>query len=294
MSYPFVQGISFGPLKGPVKAFAIHMAEGGGTVGYLRDDSTPPARSVSVHYVIEYTGQIVQMLREGDASGSINPNDLRTTDDAAVFGATVRKQVMGSWDHDPNSAVLSCEIEGYASAGPNAFQKAALGRLVDDIRSRHPAMGLLGHRDYQDYKPCPGKLIPWSSLGGHGPYQPQEVDVPTQSYTWPTPTPPPNGTVVMVGTGHYYQTPDLVMHAIDTAAFNTTPPRAATGPVTLTIPLNAAGDVKAYIIGPKVAYVSAKDVTFTPTDVTAAVNAALDHVAVPVAALVTAIGEARP
>jgi hypothetical protein len=167
MTYPFVAAAAqYGARKGPVKAFVVHMAEGGGTVGFL---SRPNARNVSVHYVIERTGRIVQMVRESEASGSINPNDLRTTDDPATFGATVRKAVMGEWDRDPNSAAITVEVEGFAADGPNPAQQAALKALIADVRSRFPTMGLLGHRDFQDYKACPGKLIPWSELGGPGP-----------------------------------------------------------------------------------------------------------------------------
>lgn len=166
-NYPFVKSAAqYGTRKGPVKAFVAHMAEGGGTVGFL---SRPNLRGVSVHYVIEYSGRIVQMLLESDASGSINPSGLRTTDDAATFGATVRKLVMGEWDGDPNSAIITVEIEGFAAAGPNVAQRAALVALVNDVRSRFPSMGLLGHRDFTDTKACPGKLIPWDLLGGHGP-----------------------------------------------------------------------------------------------------------------------------
>lgn len=167
MTYTFVQAYhDYGLRKGPVKAFVVHMAEGGGTVGYLSRDAS---RGVSVHYVIEYSGRIVQMLREDHASGSINPGLLRTTEGPAPYGAKVRKLVMGSWDSDPNAAVISLEIEGFAAAGPNDDQRRALLHLVTDVRSRFPKMGLLGHRDFADYKACPGGKIPWSILGGHGP-----------------------------------------------------------------------------------------------------------------------------
>lgn len=167
MTYPFVQAFyDYGARSGPVRAFVVHMAEGGGTVGYLSRESP---RGVSVHYVIEYSGRIVQMLREDHASGSIDPGKLRTTEGPAPYGATVRKAVMGQWDRDPNAAVISCEIEGFAAAGPNDPQRAALFHLVADVRTRYPTMGLLGHRDFQDYKACPGGRIPWTILGGHGP-----------------------------------------------------------------------------------------------------------------------------
>ena len=167
MAYPFVKAYhDYGRRLGPTLAFVIHMAEGGGTVGYL---SRQQSRGVSVHYVIEYSGRIVQMLQEDHASGSINPNDLRTTDGPAPFGATPRKAVLGRWDTNPNEAVLSVEIEGFALQGPNASQRAALKELVRDIRTRYPDIGLLGHRDFADYKRCPGAFIPWAQLGGHGP-----------------------------------------------------------------------------------------------------------------------------
>lgn len=173
MTYPFIQAYNdYGLRRGPVQAFVVHMAEGGGTVGYL---SRSQPRGVSVHYVIEYSGRIVQMLLESHASGSINPNDLRTTEGPAPYGATVRRDVMGAWDADPNAAVISLEMEGFATDGPNDSQVAALRALVSDVRSRYPSMGLLGHRDFQDYKACPGPHIPWAALGGHG--QGSEADM---------------------------------------------------------------------------------------------------------------------
>lgn len=177
MTYPFVAGIDYGPRKGPALAFCIHMAEGGNTVNFLKASNTPP-RGVSVHYVIETTGRIVQMVKETSASGSINPNELRTDDDPDRFyGVTARQAVMGAWDYDPNSAVLSVEIEGFAAVGPNAAQHGSLKALVADIRSRYPDIRLLGHRDFTNTKACPGKLIHWSDLGGHGEEPMKDIDV---------------------------------------------------------------------------------------------------------------------
>ena len=182
--YPFVHArYDYGLRKGPVKAFVVHMAEGGNTVAYLANN---PPRGVSVHYVIERDGRIVQMLLETHASGSINPTELRTTDDVdGFYGATAAKAVMDDWWRDPNSAVISLEIEGFASAGPNSAQNASLTALVNDVRTRYPAMGLLGHRDFTSTKACPGKLIHWSELGGHGPAQ--EADVTPAPITDQTP-----------------------------------------------------------------------------------------------------------
>jgi hypothetical protein len=174
VTYPFVPAFhDYGIAKGPRKAFVIHMAEGGGTVGYL---SRRNPNGVSVHYVIERSGRIVQMLLESHAGGHVNPADIRTTEGPPPYGAKVRKEVMGTWDRDPNSATLAVEIEGFAKDGPNPDQELALIRLTDDIRTRHPDIGLLGHRDFQDYKACPGVHIDWASIGGHGPAQ--ELDMP--------------------------------------------------------------------------------------------------------------------
>ena len=194
MTYPFVQAANdYGLRKGPFLAFVVHMAEGGGTVGFL---SRPNLRGVSVHYVIEYSGRIVQMLLESHASGSINPKELRSTDGPEPYGATVRKTVMGDWDHDPNSAVISLEIEGFAKDGPNAKQAASLVELVDDVRSRHPSIGLLGHRDFTSTKACPGAHIDWPALGGHGPAK--EVD--TVGPLW-EPSGSADGTVTITADG---------------------------------------------------------------------------------------------
>jgi hypothetical protein len=96
------------------------------------------------------------MLDETHASGSINPNELRSSDDANGYGWTAARAVLGQYYRDPNSAVISLEIEGFAAAGPNAKQQAALIALVNDVRSRYPQIGLLGHRDFTTTKACPG------------------------------------------------------------------------------------------------------------------------------------------
>jgi hypothetical protein len=144
--------------------------------------------------VIERSGRIVQMLREDHMHSSIrirNKNGssaIRQTDDpqgsfghssaVAVLGdrADVRKTL------GPNHSTLSVEIEGFAKDGPNDAQKDALVALVADIRTRHPTIGLLGHRDH-NVKGCPGRLIPWDRLGGHARGGP---DMPGLETTLPT------------------------------------------------------------------------------------------------------------
>lgn len=156
----------------PILGVVIHMAEGGGTDTWLtRIDGN------SAHYVIKYGGDLVQLVPESKAAGSMNPRAARTDDDrpftldgeAITYGRTALNAVLGDYAGIlVNRAVIAIEIEGFAAAGPNVTQSETLGALVADIRRRRGNVGLLGHRDQQSYKACPGKLIPWSRLGGHG------------------------------------------------------------------------------------------------------------------------------
>lgn len=172
MTYPYVQAYNdYGLRTRLALAFVVHMAEGGGTVSYL---SKPNPNGVSVHYVIERSGRIVQMLHENRISGSIRATDLRTTDDLpfrspdgawVTYGATAARAALGQYWSDPNTVVLSVEVEGFAFEGPNADQADALARLVADVRTRYPRIHILGHRDFTSRKACPGKLIPWARIG---------------------------------------------------------------------------------------------------------------------------------
>ena len=167
MAYPFVQAKWYTPdAIVDVRALVVHMAEGGGTVGYLRN----PPRDVSAHYVVEYSGRIVQMVRDGDASHSLHtsPEPYRTAS-YGIYSPDIARAVLGDGWADPNRYLHAVEVEGFRAAGPNVAQIASLVELVADLRARFPLRGLLGHRDIQD-KPCPGGLIPWPALGGHGPF----------------------------------------------------------------------------------------------------------------------------
>ena len=168
MSYPFVQSATdLGPAKGPRLAMVWHMAEGGGTVGYL---SRPNPRNVSVHFVVEYDGTIVQMLQLDHMHSSLNPNLIRTGDDAnGLYGRSHAVAIMGDWadiDHGtpgPNHASVAVECEGYANVGPNVKQTLAIHQLAAYVG----IPSHLGHRDFQDYKACPGQHFPWATIGGH-------------------------------------------------------------------------------------------------------------------------------
>ena len=136
MAYPFVAAPDHWPRGGvPVRAIAIHHAEGGGTVSWLtRNDDDKP---------FTFMGEVI------------------------VYGVTANKAALGEYWRNPNAAVIAIEVEGFAAEGPNAAQRISLGRLVVDIRTRHDVPAL-GHRDWQNYKACPGRKIPWVDYGGHG------------------------------------------------------------------------------------------------------------------------------
>ena len=172
MSYPFSQAVHYSRGYKTRKAIFVHMAEGGGTVSWLRNPDNP---NVSAHYVVEYSGRVVQMVREIDSAWGINPSLLRTTNDTAFtflgesvrYGVTAAKAALGSFWYDPNAAGITIEVEGFASAGPNAAQRTALKALVANIRRGWGNLPVLGHRDFQNYKACPGKKIAWVDFGGH-------------------------------------------------------------------------------------------------------------------------------
>lgn len=170
MSYPFVQALYHGPAGSfrQLRALTVHHAEGGGTVSWLQH----PTNANSSHFVIEYSGRIVQMVADDQYDYSLHvarPYGPPGPGDFGIYSLDRARDVLGDGISDPNRYMYAVELEGYAATGPNAAQVAALGRLVADLRSRYPSMrGLLGHRDFQNYKPCPGGLIPWPVLGGHG------------------------------------------------------------------------------------------------------------------------------
>lgn len=190
--YPWVHAASdYGIAKGPRAGITWHMAEGGGTVGYL---SRPNPNNVSVHFVVERSGRVVQMLDLIHANGSINPTLVRKDDDRPyvwqgvriTYGRTAAKTVLGRWADDPNSATIGVEVEGYAKDGPNLAQMTAMERLYADMARRFDDIRSLAHRDFANYKACPGKLIPWDRLGGHGPALPGDTVKSFPVYEAPT------------------------------------------------------------------------------------------------------------
>jgi hypothetical protein len=173
MAYAFVQAQYHGPAGSfrELRALTVHMAEGGGTVSWL----THPSNPNSSHFVIEYSGRIVQMVTDDQYDYSLHvarPYGPPGAGDSGIFSLDTAKAVLGADGiADPNRYMFAVELEGFAAVGPNSAQVASLAALIRDLRSRFPTMrGNLGHRDFQNYKPCPGGSIPWATIGGHGPY----------------------------------------------------------------------------------------------------------------------------
>ena len=141
----FVQGIDYGPRKGTL-GFAVHMAEGGdGTLPYLarRQGETDAAwkkrvRGVSANFVILSTGEVVQMVEWGHASGSMNPADRGPL--TGFYNRRVLRSVLGDHYTDPNAWSLSVEITGYRAKGPNVAQADNLIQLVRQARERYPSL----------------------------------------------------------------------------------------------------------------------------------------------------------
>lgn len=208
MTYPFVPAGApdYGVRKGPALGLLYHMAEGGNTVKYL---AGKPARGVSVHAVCEYSGRVVQMLHWDRASGSLNPKDTST--DKAYYGHSTLVAVLGDWWDDPNSAVLSMEIEGFAAKGPNPAQVDGAIAWGEDMKGLFSSLrGAIGHADQTNTKGCPGtslsmKLI-FEGVGGHGLWHPQGgPQIPEAPVSTFTPKP---GRLSVKARTPYYAGPD--------------------------------------------------------------------------------------
>jgi hypothetical protein len=178
MTYPFRQGIDYGPRKGTL-GLAFHMAEGGdGTVQWLaqrsgesRAEWIERVRGVSANAVILSDGTIWQMVDWNHASGSMNPKDRGPM--TGYYNRGVIQSVLGAGWTDPNAWSLSCEIAGFRSKGPTDLQVAAAIRWGLDMARQFPTLrGAYGHADQTNTKGCPG-LTPnmrniFDQLGGHG------------------------------------------------------------------------------------------------------------------------------
>lgn len=172
----------WGNRQAPALGFVVHMAEGLNVWRYLAYGNV--ARNVSVHFTVEADGEIVQMLELQRISGSINPSTIRRDDDAnGHFGASHNKYVLGSWWTNPNHATITVEVAGYNRTGPNEKQVEALDKLFTALRKKYPSIKPLGHRDFQNVKPCPGQKMwykAYPAMGGHGKdFKARDMDEPS-------------------------------------------------------------------------------------------------------------------
>lgn len=182
-TYPFVQGIDYGPRKG-TEGFAFHMTEGNGGYGDVAYLARRPGetiaewhervRGVSANFVIIDDGRIFQMVGWTRASGSMNPRNQ--SDSAGFYRQSFINQVLGIHEADPNAYSLSCEVAGKRAVGPTDAQVRSMIALVADARSRFPSLrGAYGHADQTDTKECPGTspnmLRFWNTVG-HGLFLP--------------------------------------------------------------------------------------------------------------------------
>lgn len=172
--------------KSPVakQGIVVHMSEGCNPAAYLSGGNV--LRGVSANFTVEQDGEVVQMLPVNHTSGSINVNDVRTdTDEDGDWGRRWTRY------YDPdiltgkaNQRTISIEVAGKASKrwgcdgesyppGPNPAQVSALIELVQTLRKHFPQrLGVNGHRDFADYKACPGSGAGIKRLlenVGHGP-----------------------------------------------------------------------------------------------------------------------------
>lgn len=159
LHYRYVQAThDYGPSGVPKQGVVFHMAEGSNPVGYLAGDNV--LRGVSATFCITTQGEVVQMLPLDHTSGSLNPRDVRTSNDPDGFWG---RRFTRFYDPDiltgaANRRTISIECAGFAEDGPNDAQVMAVVELMTTLRKRYKRpIGFGGHRDFADYKQCPGK-----------------------------------------------------------------------------------------------------------------------------------------
>jgi len=173
LGYRYVQAThDFGASGVRKEGVVFHMAEGDRVVEYLSGDNV--VRNVSATFAITTEGEVVQMLPLDHTSGSLNPRDVRTSTDPDGFWG---RRWTRFYDADiltgrANQRTISIECAGRGVDGPNARQVAGVIELVEKLRARYARpIGFGGHRDFADYKLCPGRSAGVKALIaelGHG------------------------------------------------------------------------------------------------------------------------------
>lgn len=185
MTYPFLQGIDYGPRSGTL-GISFHMSEGYDGLPtflarHLGEDLHEWARrvnGVSCHAAILSTGRIVQMVDWGHACGNLNPDDR--AGEYGYYGGHHLRDVLGAGWTDPNMWTVSAELAGFRAKGPTTAQVTASIQWGREMIARFPTIrGATGHHD-QSPKECPGlttnmKAI-FEGLGGHGLWPEQRED----------------------------------------------------------------------------------------------------------------------
>lgn len=287
--------------RDPKKVYGAvyHMAQGGGTVSWL----THPSNDNSSTLVVEYSGRVVQMVRTVDMDHSLYVNydsDTRDAPDYDTFALRHAQEVLApavgatlSNSERVLPYLVSVEVEGFAAEGPNSKQIAALrDKVAPWIKQQFPNIrGALGHRDFQDYKPCPGGKFPWAQVGGHGLWVPQE-DTYMQSFTWDEKTAKLGWIKLKNPNVHFYlRLLTGTLHG-PLATFD----KRAFGPVRLLKGIGDNTDARSigYIVPDEAAFILDTDVIFTadtvpaPPDNTAVKNS-IKTKATEIASLVTQI-----
>jgi hypothetical protein len=271
----FIQGLDYGPRRGTL-GFAIHMTEGNGGIGdalYLaqRPNETDAqwkarVRGVSANFVIIEDGEVIQMVKWANASGSMNPADR--SDDTGFYQSKYIKAVLGDHYTNPNAYSISVEIAGKRADGPTKAQVASLIALVAEARERYPTLrGAYGHADQTDTKGCPGTAPTmreaWDAIG-HGLFPP-DTATGGDEVTYKVVTTLPTGRLTLAnqeGIAYLRLRDGEVIEVTDREAFGTKEPIL---PVRLDEPMVAGkpdtDDWRlGYIVGEDAAFVLARNV----------------------------------
>lgn len=177
MTYRFVQGIDYGPRSGTL-GLSFHMSEGyDGLPEYLARhrgedlwEWADRVNGVSCNAAILSTGEVVQMLDWGHASGNLNPEDR--AGEYGYYGHHHLVDVLGDGWTNPNEYTISAELAGFRDKGPTDAQVRSAIKWGLEMRAKYPTIrGATGHHD-QSSKECPGltanmKAI-FAGVGGHG------------------------------------------------------------------------------------------------------------------------------